>query len=248
MNQTRDHYSYRVYADPALARNFDADRFGGTIGELIKATQERVVFSTLPEVKGWKVIDVGAGTGRFCIPFLTAGAAEVAACDASKMLDVLSERPAIRGSRLTWWCPSPGFSRSLFRLRAELPDAAACDRLKKALGELCRVSNDRIVFDIPPRRLPEIRARVPWAAKHFQSQCQKYRTFPLKDVYEELIQRIPVETIDPGISFTGDLPQTEQHTVDAGRGTNVFALRLTRLFGSPTRFCAAHKMKLRSTG
>src|SRR5262245_36608639 len=93
MNQTRDHYSYRVYADPAIARNFDADRFGGGIGELIKFTQERLVFSILGDVKDWKVIDVGAGTGRFSLPFVQMGAAEVAACDASReMLDVLREK------------------------------------------------------------------------------------------------------------------------------------------------------------
>ena len=34
------HYSYAVYADPAMAERFDAMRFSGPIGRLIADTQE----------------------------------------------------------------------------------------------------------------------------------------------------------------------------------------------------------------
>ena len=89
--EAKDHYSIRVYAEPEVARAFDRERFSGAIGEFIKKTQENLVFSRLPEVKGWKVADIGAGTGRVTIPFLEAGAS-VSACDASvPMLEVLKE-------------------------------------------------------------------------------------------------------------------------------------------------------------
>ena len=39
----REHYSYRVYADPKTARTFDDRRFGGPIGELIAGEQARVL-------------------------------------------------------------------------------------------------------------------------------------------------------------------------------------------------------------
>ena len=38
-----DHYSYTVYADPAMADQFDRARFSGPIGELLAATQARVL-------------------------------------------------------------------------------------------------------------------------------------------------------------------------------------------------------------
>ncbi len=40
-----DHYSYSVYADPAMAEAFDALRFSGPIGRLLAETQERVIAS-----------------------------------------------------------------------------------------------------------------------------------------------------------------------------------------------------------
>ena len=40
---TRRHYSYEVYADPAMAERFDAMRFSGPIGRLIADTQEQQI-------------------------------------------------------------------------------------------------------------------------------------------------------------------------------------------------------------
>src|SRR6185312_3721170 len=97
MDSAKDHYSYRIYADPETARNFDQGRFGGPVGEFIKRAQEEAVFSTLPDVSKWNVIDVGAGTGRFTIPFLERGAT-VTACDASEhMLQVLQSKTSASG-------------------------------------------------------------------------------------------------------------------------------------------------------
>ena len=38
-----DHYSYTVYADPAMADSFDRARFGGPIGSLQAEIQARVI-------------------------------------------------------------------------------------------------------------------------------------------------------------------------------------------------------------
>jgi hypothetical protein len=46
-----DHYSYSVYADPAMAEAFDSLRFSGPIGRLIAQTQEQVVASFLAPVR-----------------------------------------------------------------------------------------------------------------------------------------------------------------------------------------------------
>ena len=238
MHQTKNHYSYSVYADPAIARGFDADRFGGTIGELIKLTQERVVFGTLPEVKGWKVIDVGAGTGRFTIPFLASGAAEVAACDAStQMLEVLQGK--IRDPRLSVHVadahqlqfPDRYFDCALsFRMLLHVVD------WNKALSELCRVSGNYVVFDFPPKHGFLLLAPVfHWIRGLFTSKVQKYRTFRIPEVFAELDSNgFDVVTIDPGFF----LPLIVYRLIGSRRlmryAERVFSsLGLARLAGSP---------------
>ena len=66
MNRKADHYSYTMYADPAMARSFDECRFGGPIGELIAGTQARVIANMVGRVHGRSILDVGTGTGRRC--------------------------------------------------------------------------------------------------------------------------------------------------------------------------------------
>lgn len=238
MSQTKDHYSYRVYADPSIARGFDDDRFGGTIGELIKHTQEHVVFSTLPEVKGWKVIDVGAGTGRFCRPFLEAGVAEVAACDASQqMLEVLQEK--IRDPRLKAQVadahklqfPDRYFDCALsFRMLLHVID------WKQALSELCRVSGNWVVFDFPPGHGFLLLAPVFHRLRElFSSNVQKYRTFRIREVVSELDRNgFDVVTIDPGFFLPLIIYRTINSRGFMRSAERVFtALQLTRIAGSP---------------
>jgi hypothetical protein len=57
------HYSYRVYADPAMAERFDAMRFSGPIGRLIAETQERQIAAFLAPVAGRRILDVGDWDG-----------------------------------------------------------------------------------------------------------------------------------------------------------------------------------------
>lgn len=238
MNQARDHYSYRVYADPSLARNFDADRFGGTIGELIKHTQEQVVFSTLPDVRGWKVLDLGAGTGRFSVPFLNSGAAEVAACDASEqMLQVLQEKT--RDPRLKVHLadahdlhfPDRYFDCALtFRMLLHVID------WKKALSELCRVSGDWVVFDFPPAHGFLLLAPVFHRIRSlFSSEVQKYRTFPVREVLQELDRNgFEIVTIDPGFFLPLIVYRTLRSRTLMRMAERFFSwTRWTRLVGSP---------------
>src|SRR5215471_3722704 len=44
------HYGYTLYADPAIAQEFDESRFGGPIGRLIAASQERVLAEFLGDL------------------------------------------------------------------------------------------------------------------------------------------------------------------------------------------------------
>jgi 2-polyprenyl-3-methyl-5-hydroxy-6-metoxy-1,4-benzoquinol methylase len=151
----RSHYSYAHYADADVAAGFDALRFGGPIGELLAETQERLIAEFLGPLDGLRVLDVGTGTGRAAIALAKRGA-RVTGVDASgEMLDVAKTRASAAGVDVAF---EPGDAHALpFGDRSF--DAAVSLRVlmhtpgwSQALGELCRVSRTRVLFDYPSAR------------------------------------------------------------------------------------------------
>jgi len=146
------HYSYEVYADPAMAERFDAMRFSGPIGRLIAETQERHIAAFLTPVEGLSILDVGTGTGRAAIALAQRGAVVTGVDASAEMLQVAERRAAEAGVAVTF---SRGDAHGL-----DFPDrsfdAVVCLRVlmhtpdwRASLRELCRVSADRVVFDYP---------------------------------------------------------------------------------------------------
>lgn len=237
MNQIRNHYSYKIYADPQVARTFDSDRFGGSIGEFIKWNQEQVVFHELHSVEGWKIADVGAGTGRLTIPLIEKGA-NVTACDASaQMLEVLQQKTQ-----------NPHLEIRVVDAQ-ELPfadryfDCSLCFRMllhvvdwKKAFSELCRISNDWVIIDFPPKHGFLLFAPV-WHAlrKLFSSKVQSYRTFEADEVFSELKSHgFEVVSIDPGFFLPLAVYRTFRSKRLMNAAEKLFSrIGLTRRFGSP---------------
>ena len=93
-----NHYSYAVYADPAMAERFDSMRFSGPIGRLIAETQEQQIAAFLAPVEGRRVLDVGTGTGRAAIALAKRGAI-VTGVDASAEMLAVAERRAREARR-----------------------------------------------------------------------------------------------------------------------------------------------------
>ena len=87
-----DHYSYSVYADPAMAEAFDDLRFSGPIGQMLAAEQERVIASFLAPVEGQLILDAGTGTGRAAIALARRGAIVTGVDASSEMLAVALRR------------------------------------------------------------------------------------------------------------------------------------------------------------
>lgn len=229
----KNHYSYTVYADPKIAQEFDADRFGGSIGELIKQTQERIVFSTLPNVQGWQVLDLGAGTGRFTLPFIQAGAS-VTACDASQqMLDILRQKAEspnlqtfVADAHQLQFANKSFDCAMTFRMLLHVID------WKKALAELCRVSRDWLIFDFPPKHgfllLAPLRHRL-------SRTSQSYRTFNVNEVKSELRKNgFEVVAGDPGFFLPLAIYRMLNSPSLMRGAEKIFsAIGLTRLAGSP---------------
>ena len=146
------HYSYDVYADPAMAERFDAMRFSGPIGRLIAETQEERIAAFLAPVAERRVLDVGTGTGRAAIALAKRGAMVTGVDASAEMLAVARRRAANAGVTVTFArgdahrldFPDRGFDAVVcLRVLMHTPDWRA------SLRELCRVASSRVVFDYP---------------------------------------------------------------------------------------------------
>lgn len=184
--QPPEHYSYAVYADPAMAESFDALRFSGPIGRMLAESQERVIAGFLAPLAQRRILDVGTGTGRAAIALARAGATVTGIDASAEMLAVAERRAAAAGVQVV-------FNRGDAH-RLDLPDqsfdAVVCLRVlmhtpdwRTSLGELCRVSRDRVVFDYPAlvsvAALQSVARRVAHAVG---SKVEAYRVFSDRSV------------------------------------------------------------------
>jgi ubiquinone/menaquinone biosynthesis C-methylase UbiE len=239
-----DHYSYAVYADPAMAEAFDALRFSGPIGRLIADTQEQVIASFLAPVEGKTILDVGTGTGRAALA-LAARGARVTGVDASaEMLAVAARRAAeaslavtfVRGDAHGLEFPDCAFDAVIcLRVLMHTPD------WRQSLAELCRVARHRVVFDYPAlRSAAALQAMVRRVAHAVGARTEPYRVFSDSTVSSALaangfrVANVHRQFVLP-IAFHKHL-NSAAFTL---RFEDALArLGLTRLFGSPVTVVA----------
>src|SRR5262249_13642331 len=135
-----------------MARSFEERRFGGPIGELVAATQARVLANMVGRIQGRPILDVATGTGRAAL-LMARGGADVTAVDASEeMLQVARRRAAEERAQITF---ERGDAHALqfedrefdvvicLRLLMHAPDWRTC------MSELCRVAGRLVIFDYP---------------------------------------------------------------------------------------------------
>lgn len=147
-----DHYSYSVYADPAMAEAFDGLRFSGPIGELLARTQEGVIASYLEPLEGRRILDVGTGTGRAAIALARRGAVVTGLDASAEMLAVARRRAEVVRVAVSF---EQGDAHGLAYGDRSF-DSVVCLRVlmhtpdwRRSLAELCRVADARVVFDYP---------------------------------------------------------------------------------------------------
>jgi ubiquinone/menaquinone biosynthesis C-methylase UbiE len=239
-----DHYSYTVYADPAMAETFDARRFGGPIGEIVAASQARVLLDMVGEVTGQTVLDVGTGTGRAAL-LLAAAGARVTGIDASEeMLAVARQRavaqhldvPFVTGDAhaLDFLDDSVDMAVSL-RVLMHPPD------WRRSVAELCRVARRRVIVDYPSAASV---AAIESATRHvthaFGARTEPYRTLADSAIAREF-QSHGFEILARHRQFV--LPIALHKAVGSARFTNAIEgllerIGLLRLFGSPVTVLA----------
>lgn len=239
-----DHYSYSVYADPAMAEAFDTLRFSGPIGRLIAETQERVIASFLAPVAGQTMLDVGTGTGRAALALAVRGALVTGVDASAEMLAVAERRAAAAGIDVTF---AQGDAHGLAFPDGSF-DAVICLRVlmhtpdwRQSLAELCRVARDRVVFDYPAlSSAAALQAVTRHVAHALGARVEAYRVFSDRAVRAAL-GASGFRIVETHRQFV--LPIAVHKRLSSGPATERIerALRragLTRLLGSPVTLVA----------
>jgi ubiquinone/menaquinone biosynthesis C-methylase UbiE len=187
-DRSTDHYSYAAYADPAMAQTFDNRRFSGPIGELIAASQARVLANMVGRSKDSRMLDVGTGTGRAAM-ILALGGAKVTAVDASEeMLAVARQRAAEQSLTIEF---QQGDAHALqfadrsfdavvsFRVLMHTPQWTQC------VAELCRVAERLVIIDYPSATSVALIESLARRAMHSAGMTtEPYRVFTHRAVSE----------------------------------------------------------------
>jgi ubiquinone/menaquinone biosynthesis C-methylase UbiE len=227
-----------------MAERFDALRFSGPIGRLIAATQEREIAAFLAPVEGRRILDVGTGTGRAAIALAKRGATVTGVDASAEMLSVAERRARDAGARVTF---VRGDAHAL-----DFPDrsfdAVVCLRVlmhtpdwRASLHELCRVANDRVVFDYPSRRsVAAIQAITRRFAHRIRPSVEAYRVFAPRAIARALRAE--------GFNVTAEhrqfvLPialhkRLNSESLTRGIESAMAGAGLLRLFGSPITLVA----------
>lgn len=178
---SRDHYSYTLYADPETARTFDDRRFGGPIGELVAATQARVLANLVGRIQGRPILDVGTGTGRAAL-LMARGGAKVVGVDASEeMLAVAQQRAREQGATVTFKVGDAHkleFADRSFDVAISLRVIMHTPRWTDCVTELCRVADQLVILDYPSARsVARLQSWARWLVATFGGATEPYRVF-----------------------------------------------------------------------
>ena len=185
-----DHYSYTVYADPAMADGFESMRFGGPIGGLLAETQERILREFAAPLDGRLVLDVGTGTGRAALVLAGAGA-HVTGVDASvEMLRVARERAAVRGVAVTFDTADAHalpFADRSFDVAVSLRVLMHTPGWRQCVAELCRVARRAVILDYPAAlSAAAVQAGTRRIGRALGRDVEAYRVFSARAIEQEL--------------------------------------------------------------
>ena len=149
----RSHYSYTLFADPAVVEQFDQTRFGGEIGHLVALAQERVLDDFAGDLHGASVLDVGTGTGRAALAMAKIGGKVTGIDTSQEMLKVARSHAEAEGLEVEFVrgdAHALDFPDEAFDLVVSLRMLMHTPNWRQCLGEMCRVARHRVIFDYPP--------------------------------------------------------------------------------------------------
>jgi SAM-dependent methyltransferase len=178
------------YHQEDYAADYDRDRFGGDFGAGMERDEVALYLHLLGDCQG-PILDAGCGTGKLSVPILAAGRQAISADFSPQMIEQARAKADAGGQVLC------GLLADIQALAFRDRSFAACvssralmhvPDWRRGLAELCRVTDDLLILDIPPtwsssgldslrRRLEDMR---PGREGH------PYRTFTDGEVSREL--------------------------------------------------------------
>ncbi len=142
----------KFYKKGEIASKYDEKRFKGQGGEIIKYKENEIVLGMLGDLKGKKILDLGAGTCRYSIEFADKGA-EVTALDISQeMLDEGKRKAEERGVAdkidfVKGNAKETDFEDESFDIVTALRVFHLIDDSKALFNEMKRLTKDKVLFD-----------------------------------------------------------------------------------------------------
>lgn len=186
-----DHYSYTVYADPAMADQFDRARFGGPIGEWLAASQADLLREYAGADGGGAVLDVGTGTGRAALVLADAGATVTAIDASAEMLRVATARAESRRAPIRFALGDAhhlDFDSRSFDTVVSLRVLMHTPNWRQCVAEACRVARRRVIIDYPAAfSAAALQAAGRHVAHRLGSRTEPYRVFTaaaIRDAFE----------------------------------------------------------------
>jgi ubiquinone/menaquinone biosynthesis C-methylase UbiE len=244
VSERQDHYSYTFYADPGNASRFDQSRFGGPIGDLVATEQAAVLTRFAGVTAGHAILDVGTGTGRAALLLAQSGGIVTGVDASEQMLAIARQRASETGTAATF------IQRDAHDLQfADREfDTAVCLRVlmhtprwQQCVGELCRVSQRRVILDYPSASsAARLQSWVRRLTHRFGASNEPYRVFSDREVAAAL-RSGGFRIVSVHKHFV--LPIALHKAIGSARFTQSIeaALRrlgLTPLFGSPVTLLA----------
>ena len=176
-----DHSSYTVYADPAMADQFDRARFSGPIGEWLAEAQAALLREYAGPDGGGAVLDVGTGTGRAALVLAAAGASVTAIDASAEMLRVARARAEARQAAVRFALGDAHhleFDSRTFDTVVSLRVLMHTPNWRQCVAEACRVARRRVIVDYPAACSA---AALQAAGRHLAHRCgartEPYRVF-----------------------------------------------------------------------
>ena len=176
-----DHYSYTVYADPAMADQFDRARFSGPIGEWLAETQAALLCEYAGPGGGGAVLDVGTGTGRAALVLAAAGASVTAIDASAEMLRVAKARAEARRAAVQFAIGDAHhleFDSRAFDTVVSLRVLMHTPNWRQCVAEACRVARRRVIVDYPAAlSAAALQAAGRRVAHRLGARTEPYRVF-----------------------------------------------------------------------
>lgn len=142
----------KFYKKDSVAEEYDYKRFEGKGGEIIKRRENNTVLRMLGDLEGKKVLDLGAGTGRYSIQFALEGA-DVTALDLSEeMLDIAKAKAKKAGVKdkilfKKGDAKDTDFDDESFDIVTSMRVFHLIDDPKALFQEMKRITKERVLFD-----------------------------------------------------------------------------------------------------